>query len=183
MDNAIWSFFFSPPKEKMELIKLLDLLPVFDNLSQSELVQVERFLHERKYMNGEDVFKEGDPGAAMYIIRKGKIDITKDFGENNTVTLATLKDGEFFGELALLQSMPRSASAHAVGETWLLAFSKPDLEKIYDRNPRLSLKIVDNLAGLLCQRLIKNNENLEILQNRVKELEEKYESEPPQEKA
>jgi CRP-like cAMP-binding protein len=168
--NPIWSYFFKPPLEKQEMVELLKALPVFEGLSSNELLMVERLLHLRKYTAGEVVFKEDMPGAGMYIVKAGEIAIKKELEGGQSVELAVVKDHSFFGELALLEEMPRSASAYAVRDSILLAFGKPDLEKINDRNPKLTLKIVNNIAGLICKRLVKANENLEILQNRINEL-------------
>jgi len=172
MDNPLWSFFFKPPKEKLQLISLLETLPIFESISQNDLIQIERMLHTRRYSAGELVFNEDEPGAAMYIIQRGAVVITKKVGKNDTIELATIGESSFFGELALLDEMPRSASAHAQKEATLLAFSKPDLEKLVERNPRLGARILINLSRLISQRLIKANGNMEQLQKEVNELKE-----------
>lgn len=163
MVNALWSYFFKPPIQNRALSELLRKLPVFDGLSVGELVQIERFLHPRRYQRGESVFNEGDPGAALYIVQTGAIEIVKDSSLADEHILATVSQGEFLGELALLDEMPRSARARAAQDSQLLAFSKPDLDQLVERNPRLGIKIVANVARLVCQRLVKANQNVEVL--------------------
>ena len=164
MDNPIWSYFFRPPQEKKANLELLKALPVFANLSTGELILVERVLHERQYGTGEIVFNEGEPGAGMYIVKKGEVSITKRIAGEKSLHLAMIPEKSFFGEIALLDEIPRSASAISATDTVLFGFSKPDLENILERNSRLGSKIVMNLSRLVNQRLIKANENLEKLQ-------------------
>ena len=72
--------------------------------------------------------------------------------------------------MALLVEMPRSATAVANIDSLLLAFCKPDFEKLIERNPRLGVKIMSNLSRMISQRLVKTNETLESLQNEVNRL-------------
>jgi CRP/FNR family cyclic AMP-dependent transcriptional regulator len=165
--NPIWSYFFGPPTEKKDMVELLRSLPVFEGLSTNELLVVDRMLHQRRYSVHEVVFEEDMPGAGLYIIKEGEIVIKKHIEGGEDVVLAVVKERSFFGEMALLEEMPRSAGAFAQKESILLALSKPDLESLNDRNPKLTLKIVNNIAALMCKRLVKANENLELLQNKI----------------
>ncbi len=165
MEHPLWGYIFGPPKEKQTLMELLSELPIFQKLSGNELNQIARVLHERHYAAGELVFNEGEPGAGLYVVKKGEVVITKNVENGDPLALATIHARNFFGELALLDEIPRSASAHAHTDSILLAFSKPDLENLMSRNPKLALKIMTNLSRLVCQRLIKANENMEALQN------------------
>ena len=127
MDNPIWSYFFRPPQEKMANIELMKELPVFESLTTGELVQIERVLHERQYSPDEVVFNEGEPGAGLYIIKKGEIAIRKKITGGDDIQLAIIPERSFFGELALLDEIPRSASACAVTQSILYGFSNnPD---------------------------------------------------------
>lgn len=176
MDHPLWAYFFRIPEEKKANIELLKSLPVFEFLSTTELIQVERILHERFYARGEVVFNEGEPGAGMYIISKGEIEIIKNVADSQKMRLAIIPERSFFGEIALLDELPRSATAVATGDAVLLGFSKPDLEHLLARNQKLGIKILSNLSRLTCRRLIKANENLESLQvqlNHVKGEERK----------
>lgn len=77
----------------------------------------------RKYGDGQTIFKQGDKGREMYIIRSGKVKIFRE-SDDQQVTLATLGADDFFGEMALFGDRPRSATAQAVGKTELLAVGK-----------------------------------------------------------
>ncbi|MBT3271867.1 MAG: cyclic nucleotide-binding domain-containing protein, partial [Spirochaetales bacterium] len=139
-------------------------LPIFENLSGGQRKQVSRILHERKYTKGETVFNEAEPGAGLYIIESGRVAITKHIEGGEPAVLATIEEGNFFGELALIDEIPRSATAIAFEDTVLLAFPKPDLDRLVSRHPQLAVKILYNLSRLVAQRMIHANENLRKLQ-------------------
>lgn len=180
MDNPIWTYFFGPPKEKQALIELMKSLPAFEELTQNELICVERTIHQRHYVANEKVFGEGKPGAGMYIVKEGEVVITKRIDHEKEIDLAVIRENNFFGEMALIDEMPRSASAIARVNTTLLALCKPDLENIMERNPKVAIKIMNNIAKLICKRLVKANENLEILQKKLLNFEENTSSTPKQ---
>jgi CRP-like cAMP-binding protein len=166
MDNPIWSSFrFAGGKES--LAEVIGLIPAFEGLSHNELKVIERMMHQRQYKKGESVFNEGEPGAGMYIVKNGEVGITRKMDNGAELALALVKEHGFFGELALLDEIPRSASARAVADTVLFAFSKPSLESLCRRNPRLGIKILSNLSRLICRRLVKSNDAMEQLQNRL----------------
>lgn len=167
MDNPVWAYVFGPPKDKRAVIELMQTLPAFDGLTLKELVTIERSLHVRNYSSGEKIFGEDMPGAGMYIIREGEVVITKKIDDDKEVQLAVITKNNFFGEMALIDESPRSASAIAQKDTVLLAFCQPDLENLKDRNPPVAAKIITNIARLICKRLVKANENLEILERKL----------------
>jgi len=164
MENPIWSQ-IRLPKKNSNILDVLEVIPAFDGLSRNELKLVGRLLHERRYKKGEIVFNEGEPGAGMYIVIAGEVAITRKMGGTAEVSLAVIKERSFFGELALLDEIPRSASALATVDTVLFGFSKPSLESLCSRNPRLGIKILSNLSRLLCRRLVNSNEAMEKLQD------------------
>jgi len=171
VEHAIWSTIVGPPKEKKAMVELLRSLIVFDGLSNNDLILIDRTLHLRTYQAGDIVFEEEMPGAGLYIIKEGEITIKKNIEGGSQINLAVIPSRSFFGELALVDEMPRSASAVASKESTLLAFGKPDLEKVKDRNPVLALKIISNISRLIAQRLVKANENIESLQKKINTLE------------
>jgi CRP-like cAMP-binding protein len=148
----------SAKTEEERIIDLLKGIPLFEGLTSRELSAVERILHRRTYRPDETIFRQGEPGVGMYIIVEGKVAVIAEPGSR---TLAQLQTGEFFGDLALLDDSPRSASAIAQGECRMLGFFQPDLFGLIERNPRLGIKIVIKLARVIGERLKKCNEQLE----------------------
>ncbi len=99
----------------------------------------------RHYRDNELLFCEHEPGEELYIIQKGKIKITK-IVDNNEVLLAVLKPGDIFGEMAILENKPRSASAISFGESELLAVSKDNFGIMVQKNPQLGTKLITLLS-------------------------------------
>ena len=99
----------------------------------------------RHFDDNEVVFLEHEPGNELHIIQKGKIKITKVVN-NNEVLLAVLKPGDIFGEMAILENKPRSATAISFGESELLAVSKTNFEGMVKQSPRLGTKLITLLS-------------------------------------
>jgi len=93
----------------------------------------------------------------MYIIKQGRVRLTKTVNEEE-VTIAELGEGEFFGEMSLLEDFPRSARATAVEKTETLGIFRPDLFDLIERNPKLGSNILLKLSQRLANRLRKTTE-------------------------
>ena len=137
--------------------KILLNIPVFQNLNHHDLRAIKRILHQREYRTNEAIFNQGDVGLGMYIILRGEVEIICNPGSH---VLAELQDGDFFGELALLDEAPRSATAVAKKPCALLCFFKPELLDIINRNPKLGGKILFRLAWTIGERLKSTNEKI-----------------------
>jgi CRP-like cAMP-binding protein len=102
----------------------------------------------KTYAPGTVVFREGDAGDEMYIIQRGKVRVSKDF-TGKPHMIAVLEKGEFFGEMAIVSRLARTATVTAIDEVEALAFDRDGLLAMMTRNPRIGLSIIDRL----CQRL------------------------------
>jgi CRP-like cAMP-binding protein len=140
-----------------DIIPVLRTVPLFEGLTFRDLKKIELIVHERTFMPDEVVFYERQPGTGMYIIKKGLIKLTKTINEEKA-KIAELEEGEFFGEMALLEDYPRSAEATAVVKTEVLGIFRPDLFDLIEHNPRLGSKILMNLSQRLANRLRKTTE-------------------------
>ncbi len=101
----------------------------------------------KKLNPGEVLFNEGEIGEVMYLIRQGKVKIVKGKGEEGKV-LAVLKEGDFFGEMAIIDNSPRSATAIAVDEVTLLGIDKETFHSKIRENPLISY-ILETLSRRL----------------------------------
>ncbi len=156
-DNKVLKIFAG---SKSSVLDVLKSNPMFEDFSNSELKAIAKIAYEREYNPGEYVFLMGQPGAAMFIVFKGEISIQRE-GENGAeIELTKLKDGETFGELALLDDSPRSATAFVVKPTKLLAIFREDLLNFLAVNPELGGKIVKKLAIITGYRLRMTNDLL-----------------------
>ena len=157
--------------EKTEIVKVLERVPIFAGLSLIELKKIEIITHEREYMDNEIIFNEKEPGAGMYIIKSGSIKLSKKV-DNKQVFLMSMTDGDFFGEIALLDESPRSATATSAGKTKILGFYRPDFLDLLKREPKLGSKVLLKLAQMIAARLRETTES------RVKGTADGNETEP-----
>lgn len=107
---------------------------------------------------GSVIFCEYEPGDSFYLIQSGKVKIVKIFGDIEK-TIDILQPGEFFGEMALLEEAPRSATIIAVEETKLLEFNRENFEILMQGNPQIALK----LLKLFAKRIYDQKRRFQIL--------------------
>ena len=156
-----WENIFNKNKKtNYDNINLLEQTPLFSLLSKKEIKKVSLLIYERNYKKDEFLFKEGNPGAGMFIIKNGSIAIERKSERDDTILLATLTSGDFVGDLALLNDSPRSASARCLTNTKVIVFFRQDLFNLIDREPTLGSKILKELAIMIGERLKETNEAL-----------------------
>jgi CRP/FNR family transcriptional regulator, cyclic AMP receptor protein len=160
--NTFWGDVFSSfsSTEETNRIEILKKIPLFSDLRGRDLKVIDSMVYERRYDSGEYMFETGQPGAAMFIIEEGEVQITRLNAAGEEIVLARLRNGEFLGELALLDNSPRSASALVVKATKALAIFREDLDKLLDSHPDLGGKVMKKLAVIIGIRLKATNEML-----------------------
>jgi CRP/FNR family cyclic AMP-dependent transcriptional regulator len=124
----------------------LQSVPFFSDLNPVEANELARCLVPRRFSAGQIVFHHGDPGGLLYIITKGKVKITYSTPEGQEALLAILGRGDFFGELALLDDSPRSATAEALRETETQTLHRWEFMDFIRKNPDFSLHVLHTLA-------------------------------------
>jgi len=132
----------------IEKVLLLKSLSLFEETPETVLAEVAEILEDEEFEAGQRIFTAGDIAHSMYIIFKGEVRIHKD-----EQTLVTLKENDFFGELALLDTETRSASATALKETFLL---KIDQEPFYELMES-RIEVAKGIIKTLCRRLRAQN--------------------------
>ena len=155
--EALYKNFFRKKDNSDPILKAIERIPIFENLVKKELKNIAQLIHEREYKPNEYVFKKHAPAEGMYIILHGEIEI-KDPKSGNV--FADLHSGDFFGELALLDEEPRSASAICTVPSRLIGFFRTDLLTLINRYPELGNKILLNLSRVLGERLRETNKNI-----------------------
>src|ERR1051325_11569974 len=124
----------------MAIGNLLAEIPLFEALSEPELAIVAQRVRQRRYKEGDTIFHRNDPGVALYMIVNGKVKIHSETSDGSDCIIAILSEGDFFGELAVIDGEERSADATTLEPTELLMRTKDDLHDIIQRNPRISLR-------------------------------------------
>ncbi|MEO0184243.1 MAG: Crp/Fnr family transcriptional regulator [candidate division WOR-3 bacterium] len=112
---------------------------------------------EKTLNPGDILFNEGDKGDVMYLIKEGQIKITKGRGPDERV-LAVLKEGDFFGEMAIIDGSPRSATATAISKTSLLIIDKETFRSKIRENP-----LIEYILETLTKRLRNADEQIKLL--------------------
>ncbi len=151
---------FGPPPEtaaaerRRSLVDFLKQVTLFEDLDRSDLRRLARIVHERDYRDGEYIFEEGKPGAALFVLRRGLVEIVRRGSHGKEVPLATLEPPASFEETAAMgtESM-RWCSARACGPVSVLAFGKADLDALSVNFPLPANKVLMRLAGIMAIRL------------------------------
>lgn len=102
----------------------------------------------RKHPAGTVLFREGERGDTMYVLRSGKVNIEKRVADS-VLTLAVLGAGEFFGEMALLEGLPRSAAARVVEDALLIELKHDSFEHLVRRNGEIAVRVMRRLSARL----------------------------------
>jgi CRP-like cAMP-binding protein len=132
-----------------QAIRLLQVVPFFAGVSQTNLLPLAAACRLRRYRATQVIFHRGDPGDTLHIVISGAIRILLSAPDGDEILLAHLQQGEFFGELSLLDGLPRSATAVAIDDTVTLALERPEFLQVLERTPALARQVI--LA--MCARL------------------------------
>ena len=133
----------------MSYSELLSQVPLFSSLGSDDLERLSASLQLRRYTRGEIIFHRGDVGTELFIIRKGEVTIRLSSADGREVSLALLRRGDAFGELALLDEAPRSTDAVAREETTLLGLSRKDFQKFLEERPQVVPALLAELSRLV----------------------------------
>lgn len=128
--------------------KYLRRVPIFHRLSNRDLKSVAGIVIQRAYKKGDLLFAEGSRGDTLYIIVRGKVKIFKEAkrpgGAGKIVKIfEILSEGEFLGEMALLNHEPRCASAMAMEDCWIYLIQKNEFTRVVLKNPEIALTILE----------------------------------------
>ncbi len=108
---------------------------------------------------GDIIFAEGDAGDAAYIVESGMVEISKSSGHGASLMLATIKAGELFGEMALIDSSPRMAAARAIGKTRVIVIPKAAFGKLLGKTDVVIRTILTTVMDRLRQQTQRNIKN------------------------
>jgi CRP-like cAMP-binding protein len=129
---------------------LLRLVSIFADLDEAAVAGLERVARRRGYAGGEVIVSEADRGDALYVLASGKVKVVLYGESGREVILSIFKTpGDFFGEMALLDDAPRSATVMAMEPSALLTLSRADFRAHVDRHPRTALEILTELSRRL----------------------------------
>ena len=127
---------------------VLKKVPLFASLSETDLQNLASLLRWKGFEKGENLFRQGDEGTALYIIMQGRIKISLS-RRKEKITIAILGQGEFLGEMALLDGQPRSADAVALEDSYLYALNRKDFLSFLINNDHAIRAILNSLSARL----------------------------------
>ncbi|MFK7803518.1 MAG: Crp/Fnr family transcriptional regulator [Anaerolineae bacterium] len=139
---------------------LIDI-PLFTGLSGRERMRIAGSLRQRQYKAGSMVFHEGDPGDALYVVRTGMVRIYTGGRENGFETSVILfgRPGDVFGELAVIDGDPRSASAKAMEDTLVYVMARETFQHHMELIPKLAI----NFMSLMARKMRSNTRHMDSL--------------------
>jgi uncharacterized membrane protein len=130
-------------------LEWLSDITFFNLLDAEERAVLAKQVEARHYPAGAVIFRAGDPGNAMYVIRTGQVEISLIDEDRQQVVLAIFADGDFFGELSLLDAEPRSSTAKALTEIDAVMIDRQDLELLFTQKPHAALDMLSVIGNRL----------------------------------
>lgn len=140
----------------MSATEVLKRIPLFTDLHEAELARFAEVTREREYPKNSVILFEDDPGDALYIVSTGQVKVVLIGEDGREVILSVLGDGDFFGEMAIIDDEPRSAHVIAMKDSHLLVLRREDFQAQLEQHPNIALK----LLRVLVQRLRRADEKI-----------------------
>ena len=131
------------------ILPILQKIPLFESLDEALHQDIINAVEMQYYPAGHQLFDQGDQGHQMYIIKSGSVDISR--GDE---TMATLKSGDFFGEMALMGKLPRNAAAKTSEESEIFVLKKDAFDALLFKNPEAAEKIKKTFAERFSDNLL-----------------------------
>lgn len=131
--------------------ELLKKVPFFSGLSDSDLTMVAGVMCEKTYGKGALIFFEGEPGEALFVIKRGRVKISKSTADGREQILHILKDGDIFAEVVLFDQGSYPATAEAVEDTTTWLLRNKDMEQLLHSHPLLAIKLLRVMSKRLRQ--------------------------------
>jgi|SRR6266571_2563663 len=138
----------------MTYVDFLKKVPLFSDLDDEELHKLASIVREQNYKRRTTIVRVDDPGGALYILKSGLVKITIEDQHGDEMILRILYPTDFFGEMSLLDGMPRSATVTAQEPSEVLTISREHFLNIIEQSPKILLK----MTAVLSQRLRNTNE-------------------------
>lgn len=140
-------------------LELISAVPIFSDLSPSSLEDVLSRMTNRSYHKNNMILMEDEFGDTFFIIGRGSVKITRVSEDGREVILAMLGEGDFFGEMSLLDGETRSANSIALEDSELLMLRRHDFLEILEKYPKIAISLLTELA----RRIRKSDQQIESL--------------------
>ncbi len=130
-------------------IKELRKIPIFYRLNDDSLKYISQIVSTRVYDKGEVILLEEDTGNNLYLIKSGRVKVTRINSDGDEVILTMLGEGEFFGEMAIFGGVTRSANVTALEKSEVLILTRQDFLSLLKKHPDISIYLLEEMASRL----------------------------------
>jgi CRP/FNR family transcriptional regulator, cyclic AMP receptor protein len=147
-----------PPAERTrDRLSLLRNHPLFQDLPGSVIEHLGSYMKTRKVPRGATIFTKGDPGTGLMGVLTGSVKVSVASAEGKDIVLNIFREGEVFGEIALLDGRPRTADATAMSDCELIVIERRDFVPFLSGHPDVTIKFIE----ILCSRLRRTSEQVQ----------------------
>lgn len=136
---------------------------LFRDLSQEELDRFMAAAHLRSFPPDMTIISEGAEGGDLFLLLSGSVRVTKSIEDGGEHVIGLLRTGDFFGEMALIDNLPRSATVHAHEEVTLAVISRREISRIFEDSPGTAFRVMRAFAEVLSYRLREANDRMRTL--------------------
>lgn len=168
-----------PMESKEDYYQFLRAVYFFESLSDEHIRKIEKLCRAKDYQSGKIIFKEGSKADKFFIVVEGSVEVWKNYGKTQQDLLAVQESGGMFGEMALIDDLPRSATVVTCEPTTLLFIGKKDFQKIIFEDSSIALSVMKSLASIVrksneifTEGLRERNRQLEKANRELKEAQE-----------
>ena len=148
-----------PMRRRVNTLTIFRNHPVFSKLPRASIEQLGTYLTKRKVQRGTAIFRKGGAGSELIAILSGSVKISAPGADGREAVLNLIREGEIFGEIALLDGRPRTADAVAMSDCELMVIERREFTALLREHPELAFKVIE----ILCARLRQTSEQVEDL--------------------
>ena len=130
----------------MDIVEMLERTPIFSELTKRDLNALAQTARRRRYAAGEVIIKEGRDAIGCFIVASGEVEVVKGLDSPDQEVLATLSPGDFFGEMAIIDDGPRSATVRAIKDTECIAITRWDFMAEVRTHPDIAIQMLPVLV-------------------------------------
>ena len=147
-------------------------VPIFTSLGAGQILEISRVARRQRYDRDDVVFYQGDPGDTFYVILQGQVKVSVSSSEGQEAILVMLDAGDSFGEFALLDEQPRSATIQATRPTEVIAIRKEEFHRIIRQSPEIALGLLRVMTKRLrdTDQLVQDAAFLDVAERLAKKL-------------
>ncbi len=148
--------------------------PLGSELAREECQTLAPIMHQRALADGETLFREGDTDDTLYILASGRLEVTRDVGGGDHVTLHVLKPGDLAGEMAFVDGHPHTATLRALGNAQVMELRREDLERLIDSHPWIVYKVMKAIIRSVHGTLMRMNQQYVEMTNYISRAHGRY---------